>query len=159
MVDYVHLDVGVRSQIGDGPGRSDVGENQMVVVQDANSPLGREVRRAVGADRGDESEPLSLYQFLHLVSQLRHLYSFAAHSRQVSVSPPLPKSTLPGKTFSRQGSSRMAANASDLGLSHPGTIFGSYPTGSGPLRKRFHTMTRVSSSKAHVARHSATQVS
>src|SRR5262249_8389524 len=62
----------------------------------------------------------------------------ASHSRQVRTSPPWPLSMLPGKTFSRHGSSRIAANASDLGLSHPGTIVGSYPTGSGPLRQRFH---------------------
>src|SRR5262247_2188453 len=83
----------------------------------------------------------------------------SGHSRQVMTSPPWPMSTLPGKTFSLHGSSRMAANASDLGLSHPGMIAGSYPTGSGPLRKRFHTIIRVSSSKAQAARHSATQVS
>ena len=40
MIDDVHLDVGVRAQIGDGPGRADVGEDEVVIVQDANGPLG-----------------------------------------------------------------------------------------------------------------------
>src|SRR5262245_17726349 len=66
----------------------------------------------------------------------------AGYSRQVRISPPWPNVMLPGNTFSRQGSSRRAANVSDFGLSHPGMIVGLYPSGSGSLRNRFHTMVR-----------------
>src|SRR5438309_690750 len=74
MIDHVHLDVGVCAQIGDGPGRADVGENKVLIVQDANGSLGGKVRRAVGTDCGNESQPLPLYQFLHLVRQYGHFY-------------------------------------------------------------------------------------
>ena len=40
------------------------------------------------------------------------------------IRPPFPSNTLPGKTRRRQGSNRIAANASQVGLSHAGMIFG-----------------------------------
>jgi hypothetical protein len=45
----------------------DVGEDEVVIVQNANGPLGGKVRGAVVAEGGDESQPLLLDQFLHLV--------------------------------------------------------------------------------------------
>src|SRR5689334_6778407 len=49
----VDLAGGVRAQIAGGARRADVGEDQVVVVPDGERALGREVGRAVRADRGD----------------------------------------------------------------------------------------------------------
>src|SRR5207249_765448 len=46
------------------------------------------------------------------------------HCRHWSTLPPFPSNKLPGKTLSRQGSTRIAANASHVGLSQDGTILG-----------------------------------
>jgi hypothetical protein len=39
MIDDVHLDVGVRAQIGDSAGRADVGENKVLIIQDTKCPF------------------------------------------------------------------------------------------------------------------------
>jgi hypothetical protein len=66
----------------------------------------------------------------------------------------------PGIRRSRQGSSRIAAYAGELGPSdQAGMIAGSNPTGAGACLKRSQTRARVASSKAQLARHSALQVS
>jgi hypothetical protein len=74
MIDHVHLNVGVPAQIGDGPGRADVGEDRVLIVQDANGPLRGKVRRAVGADCSNESQPSPLYQLLRLIRQFGDFY-------------------------------------------------------------------------------------
>jgi hypothetical protein len=84
----------------------------------------------------------------------------AAQDRQVNNSPPPPAIIVPGMTRRRHGSSTSTANAADVGPSRQGgMIAGSYPTGAGAVLNSFQTRTRVSSSNAQRARHSAKQVS
>src|ERR1041385_1724453 len=68
-VDHVHLHAGVVPEIGEGAGRPDVGEHQVVVVPHRGGALGRKVRRAVGTYSGDEAQALFLDDPLHVGGQ------------------------------------------------------------------------------------------
>ncbi len=69
-VDDVDLDVGVRRDVGDGPGREDVGEHQVFVVEHGRGALGREIGPAVGADGRDEAQSLLEHDPLHVGREL-----------------------------------------------------------------------------------------
>ena len=53
-------------------GRSDVGEDEMVVVPDRRRSLGRQIRRSVSTNGGDEAKALLLDDSLHIGGQNPH---------------------------------------------------------------------------------------
>ena len=71
LVHDVDLDARVGSQVLDRPGRSDVGEDQVVVVPHRGRALRREVGRAVRTHGGDEAE-LGLDDSPHVVGEDPH---------------------------------------------------------------------------------------
>src|SRR5262249_24379675 len=52
--------------------RADVGEDEVIVVPDGGRALGRNIRRPVGADRGEEAEALLLDDPLHVAGENPH---------------------------------------------------------------------------------------
>ena len=66
------------------------------------------------------------------------------HAGRRNTSPPPPSIAVPGSTQSRHGSSRISANAVDVGpLDHAGTMAGPYPTGGSVLEQLPHPPARV----------------
>jgi len=68
-IDDVHFYVGVASQVRESAGRSDVGEDEMIVVPDRRRALGRQIRRSVRTDGGDEAKALLLDDSLDIGGQ------------------------------------------------------------------------------------------
>lgn len=52
-IDDVDLDGGIVPKVGDGAGRANVGEDEMIVVPYSGRTLGGKVRRSVWTDGGD----------------------------------------------------------------------------------------------------------
>ena len=68
-IDHVHFHVRVHSQVRERAWRSDVGEDEVIVVPDCRRALGREIRRAVGAHCSNEAKSLVADDPFHIVSQ------------------------------------------------------------------------------------------
>ena len=64
-VDEVELDHGPAGDVGEGARRAHLGEADGVVVDHRHGALGRQVRRAVGVDAGDEAERVVADERLH----------------------------------------------------------------------------------------------
>jgi hypothetical protein len=60
------------SQVQERAWRSNVGEDEMIVVPDRRRSLGRQIRRSVRTDRGDEAKALLLDDSLHVAGQNPH---------------------------------------------------------------------------------------
>src|SRR4030095_4308185 len=71
-IDDVHFHVDVPSQVRESAGRSDVGEDEMIVIPDRRRSLGRQLRRSRRTHGGDEAEALLLDDSLHVVGQNPH---------------------------------------------------------------------------------------
>src|SRR6476659_7995653 len=71
-IDDIHFDTGILSEIRQRARRTDVGEDEVVVVPDGDRAFGRDVRRPIGADRGEEAEALLFYDPLHVGSENSH---------------------------------------------------------------------------------------
>ncbi len=72
-IDDVDLNRGIVPKVGDGAGRADIGEDEMIVIPYGGRALGGQVRRSVWADGRDEAKSLTLDQALHLKVEHAHV--------------------------------------------------------------------------------------
>ena len=72
-VDHVDLDDRVVAEVLHGPGRAQIGEDQVIVVPDRGRPLRRQIRAAIGTDGGNEAQLLLPNDALHVFGQNAHL--------------------------------------------------------------------------------------
>jgi len=71
-IDDVHFNRRIAAQVGYGAGRSDVGEDEVIVTPRCSRPLGREVRSPVRAHGRNEAEALLANNALHVLRQDSH---------------------------------------------------------------------------------------
>jgi len=68
-IDHVDLHHRLLLYIGNGPRRVDIGEDEVFIVPDGRCPFRREMRCAVGADRGNKAKLLLVEHALHIFCQ------------------------------------------------------------------------------------------
>src|SRR5215472_17510504 len=79
------------AEVGDGAGRANIREHQMLIVPGSSSSFGGEIGRAVRTDGGDEAQLLFVDHPSHIVCQNAHRVSFIAVSRS-AVKPQISRS-------------------------------------------------------------------
>ncbi len=70
---YVYLDSSVRTYVRGGPGRADIGKNQVIVVPNRDGCFGRQIRRSIRAYGSNECQPLLTDNPFHIRAESRYL--------------------------------------------------------------------------------------
>lgn len=71
-IDDIYLDCRIAPKVGDRSGRTDVGEDDVIVVPDSGCAFRREVGRAVGTDGRDKAQLLFLHDATHVGGEDAH---------------------------------------------------------------------------------------
>ena len=105
-VDHVDLDERPGPDVRGRLRRADVSEEQVIVIPHAGRPLGREVRRSVGADGRVERELLLADQPLHVVGEDAHQLPASVSISAHAIGPGSVAAGLPPRRWPTAGSAR-----------------------------------------------------